>query len=291
MTTSADPQPDAKHDVPDDKGSPVDTLRRKLSRTMLTTVVDHNLIQDGDRILVALSGGKDSYTMLDLLWRARTRAPVQFDLVAFHLDQVQPGYDGASLAAWLDAHGAPYKIHREDTYSTVLDVVGDSRTRYCAPCSRFRRGILYTWAERLNCNKLALGHHREDTLETFLMNLCYNGKLQSMPPRFRADCGIDVIRPLIHCAEEDIACYAREVGFPIIPCNLCGSLTGGTRKKARSWIEQLEQERPELRTTMLAALRHVSPTHLHDRELAEVWEEREATQRAAAGADPQDSCD
>lgn len=263
MAASADRKPQLR-----------DLLQRKLSRTMLCTVVDHNLIEDGDRILVALSGGKDSYTMLDLLWRARRRAPIEFDIVAFHLDQAQPGYDGTSLAAWLEEFGAPYKILREDTYSTVVDVVGDSNTRYCAPCSRFRRGILYTWAERLECNKLALGHHREDTLETFLMNLCYNGKLQSMPPRFHStERGIDVIRPLIHCAEDDIALYAKEVGFPIIPCNLCGSLPGGTRKKVRGWIEEFEKDRPELRTTMLAALKNVSATHLHDRGLAELWDE------------------
>lgn len=249
-----------------------ETIRRKLAKTMLRTIVDHELIADGDRVLVAISGGKDSYTMLDLLWHARRKAPVKFELVAFHLDQQQPGYDNRRMVAWLDAFGAPYHIHSEDTYSFVKETVAGTSKSFCAPCSRMRRGILYTHAERLGCNKIALGHHREDALETLLLNLLYAGKLEAMPAKYRTnDDRYDVIRPLIACDEASIAEHASHAEYPILPCNLCGSQDGLKRVRVRRLLETLESEIPDVRSVMLAALGNVRPSHLLDREVAEAW--------------------
>ena len=246
-------------------------LLRKLSRAMLKTVGAFDLIREGDRILMAVSGGKDSYTLLDLLWRARKRAPVQFDVIAVHLDQRQPGYDGRALEAWLKAFGAPYEILREDTYSVVKEQAGDTES-YCAPCSRLRRGILYTAAERLGCNKIALGHHRDDALETLLLNLFYAGRLQAMPPCYTTNDGrFQVIRPLLECSEEEIARHALRAGYPIIPCSLCGSQVGLKRNAVARLLSLLEKEIPDLRRVMLSALKNVRPTHLLDREVAEAW--------------------
>ena len=248
-----------------------DRLRHKLSRKMSKTIGRFDLIGQGDRIMVAISGGKDSYTLLDFLWAARARAPIAFDVVAVHLDQVQPGYDGRPLVEWLEAFGAPFEILRRDTYSIVREVTPEQGT-YCAPCSRLRRGILYNAAERLGCNKIALGHHRDDTLETFLMNLFYTGKLQAMPARYTTDDGrFEVIRPLIECAEADIAAHARHAGYPIIPCNLCGSQSGLKRDAMTALICELEQTHPDVRRVMLGALQNVRPTHLLDRKVAEAW--------------------
>jgi tRNA 2-thiocytidine biosynthesis protein TtcA len=244
-----------------------EALRRKLARRMMRTVKDFDLIESGDRIMVAVSGGKDSYTLLDLLWRARKRAPFPFDIVAVHLDQMQPGYDGAPLEAWLEAHGAPYEILRKDTYSVVLELTGPGDT-YCAPCSRMRRGILYDAAERLGCTKIALGHHRDDALETFLMNLFFAGKMQAMPAGYTTDDGrFQVIRPLIECAEDQIEAYANELGFPILPCNLCGSQSGLQRDAMTRLLDQLQGDIPNVREVMLAALKNVRSSHLLDREL------------------------
>jgi tRNA 2-thiocytidine biosynthesis protein TtcA len=234
---------------------------------MTRTLSGYNLLAEGDHVLVAVSGGKDSYTLLDLLWHARARAPFKFDITAVHLDQAQPGYDGRPLAQWLAGFGAPYKILREDTYSVVLDHTPPGGT-YCAVCSRLRRGILYTAAERLGCNKIALGHHRDDTLETLLLNLFYGGKLQAMPAGYTTDDGrFQVIRPLIECAEADIAEHARNVGYPILPCNLCGSQDGLRRDAMARLLAQMEQDSPNVRAVMLSALKNVSPTHLLDTRL------------------------
>ncbi|MEM7236143.1 MAG: tRNA 2-thiocytidine(32) synthetase TtcA [Planctomycetota bacterium] len=250
----------------------VEDLRKRLSRVMLRTVVDYGLIEDGDRLLVAVSGGKDSYTLLDLLWRAKKKSPVKFDLIAFHLDQQQPGYDGSPLRSWLEDSGIPFRIHSEDTYTAVKALTGGNDKTFCAPCSRLRRGILYTWAERLECNKIVLGHHREDTLETLLLNLLYSGKLQAMPASYRTnDDRFDVIRPLIQCSEEEIALYAKHCKYPILPCNLCGSQEGLKREKVADLLKNLERELPDVRQVMMAALRNVRPTHLLDREVTEAW--------------------
>lgn len=246
----------------------------QLLRTMQRTIKSYGLITKGDRIMVAVSGGKDSYTMLDLLCDAQKRAPFRFELVAVHLDQGQPGYDGKPLSDWLAGFGAPYEILHEDTYSVVKQLVKEGET-YCAPCSRLRRGVLYSAAERLHCNKIALGHHREDTLQTLLLNLLYAGKLQAMPAKYRTDDGrFEVIRPLLDCGERDIAAHAAAAGYPILPCNLCGSQDGLRRKQVESLLEQLEATIPDVRQVMLHALKNVRPSHLLDVDVAAAWAER-----------------
>ena len=270
-------------------------LEKRLYSTVRETCERYELLAPGDRILVAMSGGKDSYTLFHLLTRLVPRLPFKVELIAVHLDQVQPGYDGASLRAYLESTGWPFEILREDTYSVVTEHL-DSASTYCSLCSRLRRGILYTAAERLGCNKLALGHHRDDSLETFLLNLFYSGKLQAMPASYRTDDGrFEVIRPLIECAEKDIAAYAASLAFPIVPCNLCGSQDGLKRDAMTALLAQLEQQNPHIRSVMANALRNVRPTHLLDRDVARAWAERSAEIRPApvvaprekhAGAEP-----
>ncbi len=249
-------------------------LESQLYRQVRETCETYELLRPGDRIMVAMSGGKDSYTLFHLLTRLVPRLPFAVELVAVHLDQVQPGYDGAGLRAYLETSGWPYEILREDTYSVVTSRLPDHAT-YCSLCSRLRRGILYTAAERLGCNKLALGHHRDDSLETFLLNLFYSGKLQAMPASYRTDDGrFEVIRPLIECGEQDIAELAAHLAFPIIPCNLCGSQDGLKRDAMTALIAQLEKDHPNVRAVMANALRNVRPTHLLDRDVARAWAER-----------------
>lgn len=245
----------------------------RLSRTMLDTVSSYGLIDQGDRILVAISGGKDSYTLLDLLARARRKAPVRFELVACHVDQMQPGYDGEPLERWLEELGLAFEIVREDTYSAVLSHSRSKGERtFCRVCSRLRRGILYSTARRMDCNKIALGHHRDDALETLLLNLFYSGRLQAMPPTYVTNDGrFEVIRPLVQCAEVDIAAHAAHAGYPIIPCNLCGTQADLKRVEVKRLLSDLEQRIPDLRRVMLAAIRNVRPSHLLDAEVAEVW--------------------
>lgn len=263
-----------------------DSLGRRLLRTMLRSVQRYDLIGEGDHLLVAVSGGKDSYTMLDLLLHAQERAPIQFRLTAVHLDQGQPGYDGEPLRRWLQARGAPFEILHEDTYSIVKELTAEGGT-YCAPCSRLRRGILYSAAERLGCNKIALGHHRDDTLHTVLLNMLYAGKLQAMPARYRTDDGrFEVIRPLIECSEREIAAHAAAVGYPILPCNLCGSQDGLKRREVASLLDGLEERIPDVRSSLLNALRNVRPTHLLDQEVAQAWAERDPQIRPRPAASP-----
>jgi tRNA 2-thiocytidine biosynthesis protein TtcA len=238
-------------------------LERRLQRDMGRAIGDHRLIEDCDRIMVAISGGKDSYSLLVLLRDLQTRAPVAFDLVAVHLDQGQPGYDGAPLEQWLQAEGVSYKILRENTYAIVTDKIPEGKT-YCSLCSRLRRGILYRAAGELGCNKIALGHHREDALETLLLNLFFGGKLATMPPRLTSDDGrFVVIRPLAYAAEADLAAFAARRGFPILPCKLCGSQEDARRKEMKALLAELERNNPTLRQTMLAAMGNVVPTHLY----------------------------
>jgi tRNA 2-thiocytidine biosynthesis protein TtcA len=242
-------------------------LPRRLLHQVGQAIAHHKLIEDGDRILVAMSGGKDSYGMLVVLRDLQRRAPVSFDLLAVHLDQGHPGYDGKPLERWLESEGVPFRIMREDTYSIVTDKIPEGKT-YCSLCSRLRRGVLYRAADELGCNKIALGHHREDALETLLLNLFFAGKLSSMPPRLVSDDGRHVvIRPLITCAESDLAALAVERQFPILPCNLCGSQSEAQRKQMKSLIAGLEEKHPTVRASMLAALGNVVPSHLMDAKL------------------------
>ncbi|MCA9676589.1 MAG: tRNA 2-thiocytidine(32) synthetase TtcA, partial [Myxococcales bacterium] len=262
-----------------DPRAPSDAQRRlekQLHRQVRETCLGHELLAPGDRIMVAMSGGKDSYTLMQLLGQLVPRLPFEVELVAVHLDQRQPGYDGAGLRAWMEACGWPFEILAEDTYSVVTSHLDDTST-YCSMCSRLRRGILYTAAGRLGCNKIALGHHRDDTLETFLLNLFYAGKMQAMPARYTTDDGrFEVIRPLIECAEKTIAEYAALVDFPIIPCNLCGSQDGLKRDAMTRMLDAMEREHPSVRAVMLNALRNVRPTHLLDRDVQRAWAERAA---------------
>src|SRR5258706_14819695 len=229
-------------------------LEKQLYRTVRETCESYALVAPGARVLVAMSGGKDSYTLFPLLTRLVPRLPFAIELVAVHLDQVQPDYDGSGLRGYLDASGWPYEILREDTYSVVTSRLDDSAT-YCSLCARLRRGILYTAAERLGCNKLALGHHRDDSLETFLLNLFYSGKLQAMPASYTTDDGrFQVIRPLVECAEADIAELASTLAFPIIPCNLCGSQDGLKRDAMTALLADLERTNPHVRAVMANAL-------------------------------------
>src|SRR5499427_5251740 len=201
-------------------------LEARLYRDVKDTCERYELLAPNDRVMIAMSGGKDSYTLFHLLTRLVPRLPFPVELVAVHLDQVQPNYDGSGLRAYLEVSGQPFEILREDTYSVVTSRLSEAAT-YCSLCSRLRRGILYTAAARLGANKIALGHHRDDSLETFLLNLFYSGKMQAMPARYRTDDGrFEVIRPLVECAERDIAELAAHLAFPIIPCNLCGSQEG-----------------------------------------------------------------
>ncbi len=239
-------------------------LEKSLGRAMGRCIAEHRLIEANDKVMVCLSGGKDSYTMLHLLERARRKSPVPFSMVAVHLDQGHPGYDGTPLVRWLESRGFDYKIVREDTYSIVSEKVPEGKTT-CSLCSRLRRGILYNLAQDLGCTKIALGHHRDDTLETLMLNLMFTGSLKAMPARLTSDDGRNtVIRPLLYCAEDDIARFAEAEAFPILPCNLCGSQSELKRKQVKAWLSQLEQLAPQAKESMLAALGNVRVSHLLD---------------------------
>jgi tRNA 2-thiocytidine biosynthesis protein TtcA len=238
------------------------SIEKRLAHEMGRCISDFELIVPGDRVMVAISGGKDSYTLLHLLERARRRAPVAFDLVAVHLDQGQPGYDGTALQAWLREQGYEHRIVREDTYHLVTKHIPEGQT-YCSMCSRFRRGILYNVAESLDCTKIALGHHRDDAIETLMLNLMFNGSLSAMPAKLMSDDGRNtVIRPLLYSSERDIAHYAERLGFPIIPCNLCGSQQNLWRQQVKQMLDDIEKRAPKVRQSMLAALKNVHTSHL-----------------------------
>ncbi|QDG53814.1 tRNA 2-thiocytidine(32) synthetase TtcA [Persicimonas caeni] len=238
-------------------------LSSRLRKQVTQASGDFGLLEPDDHVLVCLSGGKDSYTMLALLRDIRARAPFNFQLTAFHLDQEQPGYPHGIIDEYLESLDIPYLVRERDTYSIVVDTLPEGATP-CSLCSRMRRGIIYTTAEELGCNKIALGHHRDDSLETLLLNLTHAGRMQAMPAKYTTDDGrFEVIRPLIYLAEDEIAEYAELMEFPIIPCNLCGSVQ--TRRKwAKRLLDQIEQTVPEARNNMLAALGNVHPSHLLD---------------------------
>jgi tRNA 2-thiocytidine biosynthesis protein TtcA len=222
------------------------------------------MLEDGDRVMVAISGGKDSYSMLHLLRKFQRSAPIKVELVAVNLDQGHPGYPVETLRAWLTEQQYDFRILHEDTYSVVKEKVPEGKT-YCSLCSRLRRGILYTTARELGCTKIALGHHRDDALATLMLNLVFAGQLKSMPPILKSDDGKNVvIRPLVFSAEATIARFAELQRFPILPCDLCGSQENLQRKQMQRLLEQLETTNPGTKTSMLAALRNVRPTHLLD---------------------------
>jgi len=242
-------------------------LERKLLGDVGRAIGDFDLIEEGDRLMVALSGGKDSYTLLQLLGRLQRRAPIRFSIVAVNLDQGHPGFPADRLESWLRAEGYDYRMLKEDTYRIVTEKVPAGKT-YCSLCSRLRRGILYNAAEALGCTKIALGHHRDDLVETLMLNLFFSGKIASMPPKLRSDDGRNVvIRPLCYAAETDIARYAQLSGFPILPCDLCGSQENLQRKKVKALLDQLSLENPRLRESIAAAIGNVKLSHLMDREV------------------------
>ena len=242
-------------------------LHKRIMNRVGKACRDFELLEEGDRILVCLSGGKDSYTLLTILQDLQRKVPFEMSLVAFHLDQKQPGYPAGIMADYLATQGVEFIVAEEDTYSVVKEKLPEGATP-CSLCSRLRRGIIYGHAEEYRCNKIALGHHRDDSLETLLLNLFHSGQIQAMPARYTTDDGkFDVIRPLLYVAEEDIATYAAEMRYPIIPCNLCGSIEG-RRKFVKGLLDDLEETIPQVRNSMLAALGNVRVTHLLDRDLA-----------------------
>ncbi len=242
-------------------------LEKRLCRLTGQAIVDFNMIEEGDRVMVCVSGGKDSYSMLDILLKLQARAPVRFELIAVNLDQKQPGFPEHILPEYLKSRGVPFHIEEQDTYSIVKRVVKEGKTM-CSLCSRLRRGALYKVASELGCNKIALGHHRDDILQTFLLNLFFGGRLKSMPPKLLSDEGNHiVIRPMAYVSETDLQAWSEEQAFPIIPCTLCGSQENLQRKQVGNLLRQWDQQFPGRINTMFSALTKAVPSHLLDPNL------------------------
>ncbi|MBY7665791.1 tRNA 2-thiocytidine(32) synthetase TtcA [Vibrio anguillarum] len=242
-------------------------LQKRIRRNTGQAIADFNMIEDGDRIMVCLSGGKDSFTMLDILMSLQKSAPVSFELIAVNLDQKQPGFPEHILPQYLEQLGVEYKIVEEDTYSIVQDKIPEGKTT-CSLCSRLRRGILYRTAKELGATKIALGHHRDDILETLFLNMFYGGKIKGMPPKLVSDNGEHVvIRPLAYCREKDIIKYANMRKYPIIPCNLCGSQPNMQRQNIKQMLNGWDKQFPGRIETMFSAMQNVVPSHLADFKL------------------------
>ncbi len=240
------------------------TNKKKLRRAFGQAISDYSMIQNGDRIMVCLSGGKDSYVMLHLLLALQKRAPVEFSLFAVNLDQKQPGFPEHVLPTYLTRIGVEYQILEQDTFSIVKDKTQEGKS-YCGLCSRLRRGILYNFAHEHGFNKIALGHHRDDLVETLFLNLFYGGKLKSMPPKLKSDDGRNVvIRPLAYCAENDIAALAAQLDFPIIPCTLCGSQDGLQRQVVKNMLTQWEKQHPGRTESIMKSMQNVQLSQLAD---------------------------
>lgn len=242
-------------------------LHKRLCRLVGQAIGDFNMIEDGDKVMVCLSGGKDSYALLDILMTLRERAPIHFDIVAVNLDQKQPNFPAEVLPAYLDKLGVPYHIENQDTYSIVKRLIPEGKTT-CSLCSRLRRGILYRVADELGCNKIALGHHRDDILETFFLNMFFGAKIKGMPAKLVSDDGKHmVIRPLAYVKEADTERYAEVKGFPIIPCDLCGSQENLQRKQIKAMLREWEKKHPGRVENIFSSLTTVVPSHLMDRDL------------------------
>ena len=239
-------------------------LQKKLRREVGRAIQDFNMIEEGDRIMVCLSGGKDSYTMLEILRNLQHDAPVNFELIAVNLDQKQPGFPEHVLPEYLTQQQVPFHILEEDTYSVVKSVIPEGKTT-CSLCSRLRRGILYSFAEEIGATKIALGHHRDDIIETLFLNMFYGGKLKAMPPKLKSDDGKHVvIRPLAYCREKDIIRFSDYKEFPIIPCNLCGSQENLQRKVIKEMLQGWDRQHPGRIETIFGAIKNVAPSHLAD---------------------------
>lgn len=242
-------------------------LHKRLCRLVGQAIGDFNMIKDGDKVMVCLSGGKDSYALLDILMTLRQRAPIQFDIVAVNLDQKQPGFPEDVLPAYLTQLGIPFHIENQDTYSIVKKLVPEGKTT-CSLCSRLRRGILYRVADELGATKIALGHHRDDIMETFFLNMFFGGKLKGMPAKLQSDDGRHiVIRPLAYVKEADTERYAKVKNFPIIPCNLCGSQENLQRKHVKQLMREWDKQHPGRVDNIFSALSTVVPSHLMDKDL------------------------
>ena len=245
----------------------VNKLHKRLRRLVGSAIADFNMIEHGDRVMVCLSGGKDSYALLDILRNLQAHAQTRFELVAVNLDQKQPGFPEEVLPHYLSEIGMPFRIVEQDTYSVVKRVIAEGKTT-CSLCSRLRRGVLYRVAGELGATKIALGHHRDDILETLFLNLFYGGKLKTMPPKLVSDDGRNiVIRPLAYCKEKDLTAYAEMENFPIIPCNLCGSQKNLQRQAVKEMLQQWDKKFPGRLETMFTALQNVQPSHLADPRL------------------------
>lgn len=250
-------------------------IEKKLLHYTGKGIADFNMIQRGDRVMVCLSGGKDSFTLLTLLHLLRRRTNNKFEVFAFTLDQAQPGWDDHALRQWLKERDIPHEILTRDTYSIVKEKIPEGKT-YCSLCSRLRRGIIYRYAEEQGFNKIALGHHRDDLIRTLMMSILYNGDIRSMPPKLLSDNKKHiVIRPMCYVQERDIIKYAEEQQFPIIPCNLCGSQENLARKRIGRWIDELAEENPKVPSNILHALQSIKPSQLMDQDL---WQFRNLEQ-------------